>query len=413
MRSCHAIRVALLGTVLGLTALAPAFGANTLDAASKRLLATHGPQGPAFQKSGIAAADHRSSTFTDLYDFAGRPDGSVPNALTLDGGDLFGTTEGGGANGEGAIFEVTPDGTEHLLYSLAADGSEGQSPNGGLTITANGDIYGTAGSGIGNVTGVLFKLSAKGKYKMLHSFIYNEGYSLRGRLVRDTLGNIYGTAVDGGAPGVGTVFKYAADGTFSVLHTFVNADGQYPENGLVRDSAGNLYGVTAFGGASGMGTVYKIASDGTFSTVYSFTGGADGGFLFGALDIGKDGNLYGSTDLGGANSAGTVFKLTPTGTLTTLYNFTGGADGGAPRGDMLVVGKNLYGTTNQGGDPNCGCGVVYEVTPEGKEKVLHTFVSATGGDYSAGLTKGKNGVLYGPASGYGAGGNGTVFSLTK
>ncbi len=196
---------------------------------------------------------------------------------------------------------MTPDGTEYLLHSLAVDGSEGQSPNGGLIITANGDIYGTAGSGIGTVTGVLFKLNAKGKYKILHSFIYNEGYSLRGRLVRDTLGNIYGTAVDGGAPGVGTVYKYAADGTFSVLHTFVNADGQYPENGLVRDSAGNLYGVTAFGGASGMGTVYKIASDGAFSTVYSFTGGADGGFLWGALDIGKDGNLYGSTDLGGAS----------------------------------------------------------------------------------------------------------------
>ncbi len=308
---------------------------------------------------------------------------------------------------------MTSDGTEHLLYSLAADGSEGQSPDGALTITAHGDMYGTTSSGIGAVTGVLFKLSAKGKYKILHAFTYNEGSSIRGKLVRDTLGNLYGTALFGGAPGNGTVFKYAADGTFSVLHTFNSSDGQYPEHGMVRDSAGNLYGVTAFGGESGMGTVYKIASDGTFSTVYNFTGGADGGFLYGTVGIGKDGNLYGSTVVGGANSQGTVFKLTPAGTLTTLYNFTGGADGGSAKGDMLVIGDKLYSTTSQGGDPNCACGVVYEVTPQGKEKVLHTFVSATGGDYSAGLIKGKHGALYGTTSSWGAHSNGTVFSVTK
>jgi len=414
MRSFRTIRVALLGTVLGFAALAPAFGANTLDAASKRLLAAHGPQGHAFRNGGIAAPGNSSFTYTDLHDFAGQPDGLSPTAeVTLDGGNLFGTTEGGGANGEGAIFKVTSDGTESVLYSLAADGSEGQSPDGALTITANGDMYGTTSSGIGAVTGVLFKLSAKGKYKILHAFNYNEGTSIRGKLVRDTLGNLYGTALFGGAPGNGTVFKYSANGTFSVLHAFNETDGQYPEHGLVRDSAGNLYGVTAFGGASGMGAVYKIASDGTFSTVYSFTGGADGGFLYGSVAIGKDGNLYGSTVLGGANSEGTVFKLTPAGTLTTLYNFTGGADGGSAQGDMLVVGNNLYSTTDTGGDPNCGCGVVYEVTPEGKEKVLHTFVAATGGGYSAGLTKGKHGALYGTTSSYGADSSGTVFSITK
>jgi uncharacterized repeat protein (TIGR03803 family) len=414
MRSCSAIRAALLGSALALTALAPAFAAETLHADLKRQLAAHGPQSPAFQKSGIATPDRRSATYTDLYDFAGRPDGSAPTAeVTLDDGNLFGTTAGGG-EGAGTIFKRASDGTESVIYSFPVDASNGQSPDGALTITAKGDMYGTTSSGGAGRNGVLYKLSAKGEYTVLHAFSYNEGSSIRGRLVRDELGNLYGTALFGGAPGNGTVFKYAADGTFSVLHTFTGgSDGQYPQHGMVRDSAGNLYGATGFGGASGMGTVYKIAPDGTLSTVYSFTGGADGGFLFGGIGIGKDGNLYGSTVFGGANSSGTVFKLTPAGALTTLYNFTGGADGGSAKGEMLVLGGKLYSTTSQGGDPNCGCGVIYEINAKGKYKVLHTFTNATGGDYSAGLTKGKDGMLYGTTSSWGANSNGTVFSITK
>src|SRR4029077_7373980 len=105
------------------------------------------------------------------------------------------------------------------------------------------------------------------------------------------------------------------------------------------DHAGNLYGVTAFGGANNEGAVYKIAKDGTFTTLYSFTAGADGGFLYGGLALDKGGNLYGSTVSYGANGAGTVFKLAPGGTLTTLYSFTGGPDGGSPEGHILPGGK--------------------------------------------------------------------------
>src|SRR5262249_47790806 len=156
---------------------------------------------------------------------------------------------------------------------------------------------------------------------------------------------------------------------------------------------GNLYGVTAFGGADGNGSVFKIDTAGTFSTVYSFTGGADGGFLFGGMAIGRDGTLYGSTVAGGANGAGTVFKLTQDGTLSTLYDFIGGADGLNPEGDMLLIGKDLFGTASGGGDPTCMCGVVFEVTAEGRQKVLHTFVGTDGRGYSAGLTL-KNGAFY-------------------
>jgi uncharacterized repeat protein (TIGR03803 family) len=197
-----------------------------------------------------------------------------------------------------------------------------------------------------------------------------------------------------------------------VLHAFNGDDGQYPEHGVIADKAGNLYGVTAFGGASGEGTVFKIDTAGNFSTFYSFTGGADGGFAYGALDIDKDGNLYGSTVDGGANSAGTVFELSPTGTLTTLYNFAGGSDVGGPEGDMRLVGKTLYSTATTGGDPTCQCGGIYEITSKGKEKVLHVFTGTDGSGYSAGLTL-ANGVFYGTVQAGAIQQNGAVFSITK
>ena len=123
-------------------------------------------------------------------------------------------------------------------------------------------------------------------------------------------------------------------------------------------------------------------------------------------------NVYGSTVDGGANGQGTVFKITPDGTLTTLYNFTGGTDGGSPEGDMLSAGKNLYSVASEGGDPGCQCGVIYEVTSKGKEKVLHAFQGSDGAGYSAGLTMRKS-LFYGTTASGGASGNGVVFSVTK
>ena len=196
------------------------------------------------------------------------------------------------------------------------------------------------------------------------------------------------------------------------MHAFDTTKGEDPEHGVVRDKAGNLYGVTATGGASKDGTLYEIAADGTFSTPHNFTGGSDGGFPYGGLALDKAGNLYGSTAQGGASNQGTVFKFAPNGTLTTLYNFTGGTDGGSPEGDMLLVGKKLYSTAIYGGDPNCQCGVIYEVTSKGAEKVLHDFVSSTGGAYSGGVVLSGHS-LYGTTDSYGADGNGVVFSVTK
>ena len=354
------------------------------------------------------------ATYTVLHEFAGGPnDGAGSGAeVTLDGtGNIYGTTNYGGTNGSGTIFKLATNGTESLLHSFGGAG-DGANPDGAVTIEANGDMIGTTIGGGSTGNGVIWKLATDGTYAVLHSFTSDEGNFLRGRLIQDKKGNFYGTALFGGTTGDGTVFKYSAKGKLTVLHTFSGPDGDLPEHGVVRDKAGNLYGVTAFGGDSDEGTVYKIAKDGTFTTLYHFTGGDDGGFLYGGLAIDKDGNLYGSADDGGTDGYGTVFKLAPDSALTVLYNFTGGTDGRNPEGDMLLNGKSLYSTATGGGDPGCGCGVIYEVTAKAKEKVLEAFTATSGNEYSAGLTLSK-GVFYGTTQNGANDDNGVVFSLTK
>jgi len=413
----HALlRSVFLGSAVAMVALAPAMGADASKAELNHMRALYGNRGAvAHTNAGVTSAHvAKEATYTPLHKFAGgSADGANPGARVVldDAGNIYGTTDFGNAQGDGVVFKLAPDGTETILHSFSG-GVDGSQPDGAVTLVGNGNMYGTTTSGGASGNGTLFKLNSKGKLKVLHAFTSDDGAEARGNLYRDKLGNFYGTALFSGASFNGTVFKYGFDGTFTVLHTFNETDGQYPEHGVVADKAGNMYGVTAFGGTSGEGTVFKIDTAGNFSTVYNFTGGADGGFLYGGLAIDGDGNLYGSTGDGGANTSGTVFKLTPGGTLTTLYNFTGGTDGSSPEGDMLLVGKNLYSSTTLGGDPTCQCGVVYEVSMAGKQKVLHTFTGPDGSGYSAGLTW-ANGLFYGTVMNGGVEQNGAVFSMTK
>lgn len=419
MRRRHTLfPVALLGSTVALAALMPASAANLSRDEWRRLEAVAGK--PVSARDGGAAVSpidgaKRPATYTVLHNFTGGTgDGQDSTAeVTLDSaGNIYGTTEGGGANSGGVLFELAPGGSETLLHSFGASG-DGSLPDGAVTIESNGDIIGTASEGGTDSNGTIWKLAAGGTYTTLHSFTTDEGSLVRGKLVQDKKGNFYGTALFGGSTGDGTVFKYnPARGKLTIVHTFNGNDGEFPEHGVIRDGSGNLYGVTAFGGSGGEGTVYEIAKDGTFTTLHNFGTGSDGGFLYGGLAIDKSGNLYGSTVSYGANGQGTVFMIAPGGTLTTLYSFTNGTDGGAPEGDMLRVGRSLYSTATTGGDPTCGCGGVYEITPTGKEKMRHAFTSSTGSGYSAGLTD-NLGTLYGTTAGGGNAGDGVVFSLTR
>ena len=162
-------------------------------------------------------------------------------------------------------------------------------------------------------------------------------------------------------------FSSAAEAQqLTTLYSFTGGDGANPSAGLMADPAGNLYGTTADGGASGQGTVFQLDPSGNPTVLYSFTGGSDGAYPEAGVIADMAGNLYGTTYGGGAGGQGTVFQLTPSGTLTVLYSFTGGADGGRPGADLIAdAAGNLYGTTALGGaNTSCpeGCGTVFELT---------------------------------------------------
>jgi uncharacterized repeat protein (TIGR03803 family) len=236
-------------------------------------------------------------------------------------------------------------------------------------------------------------------------------------LLRDSKGNLYGEAYfGGGADNCGTVFKITPTGQETVLHTFKSSDGCNPLGGLVADSKGNLYGITLAGGASLVGTVFTISPTLRETVLHSFQGGpADGEYPEKGLVRDANGNLYGTTAVGGTSFEGTVFEVTPAGTETILHSFSGGADGSLPSSTLVIdTLGNLYGTTDNGGGSGCGtgCGAVFEIDATGTERLLYSFADSPDGSHPyAGLLQDANGNLYGTTSSGGASSKGTVFKV--
>jgi uncharacterized repeat protein (TIGR03803 family) len=207
--------------------------------------------------------------------------------------------------------------------------------------------------------------------------------------------------------------------TFSVFHSFTGvSDGANPLNGLLIDGAGNLYGTTNYGGASNNGVVFKLNKSGVETILHNFNGGTDGANPEGILVRDKAGKLFGTTTAGGGSGAGTVFKVTEAGKESVLYSFTGATDGAVPEAGLIVDATgNLYGTTTAGGAN--GNGTVFKLSPPKQkgaawtEEVLYSFGTGTDGATPvAGVTFDATGNLYGTTSAGGAFGYGTVFQLT-
>ena len=205
--------------------------------------------------------------------------------------------------------------------------------------------------------------------------------------------------------------------TFSLLYNFDGAShGGDPYASLTRDAAGNLYSTVGYGGGTSFsGGVFKVAPDGTETMLYDFTGGADGAFPFSPVVRDSAGNLYGTTSQGGSANAGVVFKVDPSGTETVLHSFTGGADGIIPVGGLVRdKAGNLYGTTSQGGTSNDG--IVFKISPSGKETILHTFTGSTkDGKYPSYTTllMDAQGNFYGVTEEGGSAGGGILYKLSK
>jgi uncharacterized repeat protein (TIGR03803 family) len=202
--------------------------------------------------------------------------------------------------------------------------------------------------------------------------------------------------------------------TLHVLYNFAgSSDGGDPFASLIRDAAGNLYSTVDYGGTSFAGAVFKVAPNGTETVLYSFSGGSDGAYPFSPVVRDGAGNLYGTTSMGGSANAGVVFKVDTNGTETVLHSFTGGQDGVTPIGGLLRdKAGNLYGTTSQGGTSNDG--VLFKITPRGKEIILHTFTGSTkDGKYPSytSLLSDAQGNLYGVTEEGGAADGGILYKL--
>jgi uncharacterized repeat protein (TIGR03803 family) len=369
-----------------------------------------------------AAPSARAQTEIVLHSFMGMPDGNGPHGrLVRDSkGNFYGTTVAGGSN-YGVVFKLTSTGKEKVFYSFTGT-PDGENSYAGLIRDAAGNFYGTTLGG-GNAPcsyeknigcGTVFKLDSASTETVLHSFAGPpDGYAPRGGLIRDAQGNLYGTTSFGGAYGNnGTVFKLDSAGTETVLHSFTGSlDGAYPLADLIRDAQGNLYGTTDLGGVSGYGSVFKLDSTGSLTVLHSFAGGADGANPSSGMINDPQGNLYGTTYAGGVYSYGTVFKLTPTGVETVLYSFAGNPDGSNPSGGLVRDAQgNLYGTTSFGGAYYYG--TVFKLTPNRTETVLYSFTSGNdGGLPYAPLIRDKQGNLYGTTNVGGTYNYGTVFEV--
>ena len=347
-----------------------------------------------------------------LYSFGSS--GSFPVARLAAGGDgnFYGATSNGGdANGDGTVYQVSPAGGLTALYSFG--GGDGSQPYAGLLQGADGNFYGTtSGGGDANGDGTVFRISRTGAFATLYAFAGADGSQPQSELAQGADGNFYGTTTYGGANGDGTVYRLTPAGALTTLYSFTGgSDGAYPSAGLVQGSDGSFYGATSDGGsANGDGTIYRITPAGTLATIYTFNG-ADGYQPVGGLVQGTDGNFYGTTVNGGANGYGTVFQLAPAGTLTTLYSFAGSVDGAYPYSGLIQGGDgNFYGATSAGGDAD-GDGTLYQITPAGALTTLYTFSGSDGSQPQSTLVQGGDGSFYGTTSGGGAGGAGTVFKL--
>jgi uncharacterized repeat protein (TIGR03803 family) len=328
-------------------------------------------------------------------------------ALVVSGGNLYGTTQYGGAYSEGAIFQLTTNGTLSILYSF--DYWTGHVPLNGIIQANNGCLYGTTEYGGAGSYGTVFQVSTNGVYTLLHSFDYWDGANPQAALVQAGNGCLYGTTSRGGTNGGGTVFQISTNGAFAILHTFDYSDGNYPMASLIQASDGCLYGTTTQGGIHGAGTVFQISTNGSFALLYSFADW-DGGYPVAALLQAGNGCLYGTTSGGGYYGSGTIFRITTNGAFTSLYSFTNGIDGANPAASLVQAPDgNLYGTTSSGGVS--GYGAVFQITPGGAFTPLYSFSGGSdGGDPGGGLVV-FGGYLCGVTQSGGANGQGDVFAL--
>lgn len=359
-----------------------------------------------------------AQTFTKLFSF-NVSDGANPlySALVQGvDGNMYGTTENGGANDAGTVYKITFGGRLTTLYNFCSQPSctDGYGPSGGLVLDTNGDFFGvTVGGGInsGNLdSGTVFKITPDGNLTTLHKFCTqsscSDGATPASTLVRGADGDFYGTTTFGGTAGQGTIFKITPAGVFTLLSSLECTEsgclgGSTPYGPLLQAMDGNFYGTSYAGGpyfwCLGGGVLFAMTPAGGLTTVHDFC--MPNGFtpMAGVIEA-TNGNFYGTTLAGGEvneQGFGTVFEETTGGKVYSLYTFcleAGCPDGNYPQGLIQATDGNLYGMTVQSGYND---GTVFEITTTGQLTTLHSFSGADGLDPDGALLQATNGVFYG------------------
>jgi|SRR5580698_1119123 uncharacterized repeat protein (TIGR03803 family) len=383
---------------------------------------------------GIACS---AQTFSNLFTFDGT-DGATPvGTLTQDiDGNFYGATIYGGTGkggGEGTAFKVTSTGSFSTIYNFCnkANCVDGNVPFWGVVLGTDGSLHGTTSNGGANtVGGTVYKVTSAGKLTVLYSFCSQpnctDGSTPEGGLIEGIDGNYYGTTRNGGNGPLclsrgdcGNVFKSTPSGTTATIYNFCSqpncTDGILPTAPLVQGTDGNFYGsTTELNGIPA--TIFKLTPSGTLATLYTFPVTWNG---VSALVEGTDGNFYGTITSGGDYGYGMAFKMTSGGTLTPLYSFCanfGCTDGSSPQGLEPGTDANFYGTTSEGGENASGTagGTIFSLSPTGTYAVLYNFCSQSncgdGSNPDAPPIQGTNGNFYGMTSG-GNLNKGTIYSL--
>ena len=360
--------------------------------------------------------------FTTLYTFTGGENGAYPKAALIQGSDgaLYGTTSaGGGTNSAGTIFRLTTNGVLTTLYSFTG-GTDGSDPEAALVEGKDGSFYGTTAGGGTNGQGTLFRITTNGVFSSLYSFGgAGDGGVPEAALTQGDDGTFYGTTFDGGASGVGTngwgtIFRCTSAGGLTTLYSFKDGtDGANPLGRLTFGTDGALYGTASGGGAvvSGvtyqLGTAFRLLTNGTFSILHIFEYPNQGFVPHAGLAQGMDGALYGTTAAFNGNG---VFRLTTEGDFTVLHPFD--IPDLAPYGGV-VTGKdgNLYGTLSD--IPFLSASfylpVIFTITTNRTYTILHSFSDLEGSDPYSSLVQGRDGNFYGTTISGGVNRGGTVF----
>jgi uncharacterized repeat protein (TIGR03803 family) len=356
----------------------------------------------------VATLTASNVTYTVPHLFSGGTPGEYPygGLVQAKDGNIYGTAFLGGADGDGLTFKMTSGNAVTVLHSFTG-GADGAIPAAGMIQASDGNLYGTTEVGGSVGYGNVFKMTTSGALTGLFQFNDTKGSSPIAPVLQGSDGNLYGTTYTGGTYENGTVFKMTTAGSLTTLASFNGTNnGASPYSGLVEGTDGNYYGTTPGGGIyGGLGTVFKITSTGTLTTLHSFSGN-DGAFPYAGLVLASDGYFYGATFSGFTNGYGAIFRMTAAGALTNIYFFTGSNDGGFPAASLIqATDGNLYGTTYEGGIN--GNGTIFQITTNGVFTTLAQFDGYNGSTPQAPLIQASDETFYGTTGAGGIGYDGT------